>query len=101
QGRTLSTGYVSSAWRGNAVAVFAEPLLAAHDRDRFETFCYQNYAGGDEITARFAALADPFVPLPAMSDAAAAQRIRADAIDILVDLNGHTAHNRLPLFFLK
>ena len=36
-----------------------------------------------------------------MPDAEAARRIRDDAIDILVDLNGHTAHNRLPLFFLK
>jgi protein O-GlcNAc transferase len=100
-GRRLKIGYVSSDWRRHAVAVFAEPLLAAHDRDRFEIFCYQNYAGGDEITARFAALADHFVPIAAMTDAEAARRIRADAIDILVDLNGHTAHNRLPLFFLK
>ena len=78
--------------------MFAEPLLAAHDRDRFEIFCYQNYAGGDEVTARFAALADHFVPIASMPDAEAARRIRDDAIDILVDLNGHTAHNRLPLF---
>jgi predicted O-linked N-acetylglucosamine transferase (SPINDLY family) len=83
------------------VAVFAEPLLAAHDRSRFEIFCYQNYPRGDEITARFAALADHFGSIASMSDAEVAQRIRADAIDILVDLNGHTAHNRLPLFFLK
>jgi protein O-GlcNAc transferase len=100
-GRRLKIGYVSSDWRRHAVAVFAESLLAAHDRDRFEIFCYQNYAGGDEVTARFAALADHFVPIASMPDAEAAQRIRADAIDILVDLNGHTAHNRLPLFFLK
>ena len=100
-GRRLKIGYVSSDWRRHAVAVFAEPLLAAHDRDHFEIFCYQNYAGGDEITARIAALADHFVPIASMVDAEAAQRIRADSIDILVDLNGHTAHNRLPLFFLK
>lgn len=100
-GRRLKIGYVSSDWRRHAVAVFAEPLLAAHDRDRFEIFCYQNYAGSDEITARFVALADRFVPIASMPDAEAAQRIRADAIDILVDLNGHTAHNRLPLFFFK
>ena len=100
-GRRLRIGYVSSDWRRHAVAVFAEPLLAAHDRRRFEVFCYQNYSGGDEVTARFAALADGFVSIASMSDAEAAQRIRADAIDILVDLNGHTAHNRLPLFFLK
>ena len=100
-GRRLRIGYVSSDWRRHAVAVFAESLLAAHDRDRFEIFCYQNYAGGDEVTARFAALADHFVPIASMPDAEAARRIRDDAIDILVDLNGHTAHNRLPLFFLK
>jgi len=100
-GRRLRIGYVSSDWRRHAVAVFAESLLAAHDRDRFEIFCYQNYAGGDEVTARFAALADHFVPIASMPDAEAARRIRDDAIDILVDLNGHTAHNRLPLFFRK
>jgi predicted O-linked N-acetylglucosamine transferase (SPINDLY family) len=101
EGRRLRIGYVSSDWRRHAVAVFAEPLLAAHDRDRFEVFCYQNYSGGDEVTARFAALADGFVSIASLSDDAAAERIRADGIDILVDLNGHTAHNRLPLFFLK
>jgi protein O-GlcNAc transferase len=100
-GRRLKIGYVSSDWRRHAVAVFAEPLLAAHDRDRFEIFCYQSHAGGDEVTARFAALADHFVPIASLPDAEAAGRIRDDAIDILVDLNGHTAHNRLPLFFLK
>ncbi len=100
-GRRLRIGYVSSDWRRHAVAVFVEPLLAAHDRRRFEFFCYQNYAGGDEITARLAALADHFVPIAGISDAELAKRIRADAIDILVDLNGHTAHNRLPLFFFK
>ena len=100
-GRRLRIGYLSSDWRRHAVAVFAEPLLAAHDRSRFEIVCYQNYTGGDELTARIAALADQFVPIASMSDAEAARRIRADAIDILVDLNGHTAHNRLPLFFLK
>lgn len=100
-GRRLKVGYVSSDWRRHAIAVFAEPLLAAHDRSRFEIFCYQNYRGADEITSRFAALADHFVSITSMSDAEVAQRIRADQIDILVDLNGHTAHNRLPLFFLK
>ena len=70
-GRRLRIGYVSSDWRRHAVAVFAEPLLAAHDRDRFEIFCYQNYAGGDEVTARFAALADHFLPIASMPDAEA------------------------------
>ncbi|HEY2863760.1 MAG TPA: tetratricopeptide repeat protein [Casimicrobiaceae bacterium] len=100
-GRRLRIGYVSSDWRRHAVAVFAEPLLAAHDRHRFEIFCYQNHSGGDDVTARIAGLADRFVSIASLSDADAATLIRTDAIDILVDLNGHTAHNRLPLFFLK
>ena len=61
-GRRLRIGYVSSDWRRHAVAVFAEPLLAAHDRDRFEIFCYQNYAGGDEVTARIRRAGRPFRP---------------------------------------
>jgi predicted O-linked N-acetylglucosamine transferase (SPINDLY family) len=98
-GRRLRIGYVSSDWRRHAVAVFAEPLLAAHDRDRFEIFCYQNYAGGDEVTARFAALADHFVPIASMPDAEAARRIRDDAIDILVDLNGQRRTTACRFFF--
>lgn len=100
-GRRLRIGYVSSDWRRHAVAVFAEPLLAAHDRSRFEIFCYHSLAATDEVTARFAALADHFLPVAAMADDDLAYRIRADAIDILVDLNGHSADNRLPLFFMK
>ena len=101
QDRRLRIGYVSSDWRRHAVAVFAEPLLAAHDRARFEIFCYYNLAANDDVTARFMALADHFVPIATVADDDLARRIRADAIDILVDLNGHSPHNRLPLFFLK
>ncbi|HKW79655.1 MAG TPA: hypothetical protein VJQ49_01480, partial [Casimicrobiaceae bacterium] len=89
----------SSDWRRHAVAVFAEPLLAAHDRSRFQIFCYHSHAASDEVTARCAALADRFLPVAELSDDELARRVRADAIDILVDLNGHTAHNRLPAFF--
>jgi len=53
------------------------------------------------MTVRISALAEHFIPVADVSDRDLAQRIRAAQIDILVDLNGHTAHNRLPLFLLK
>jgi protein O-GlcNAc transferase len=100
-GRRLKVGYISSDFRKHAVVTFFEPLLAAHDRSRFEIYCYYNQRLGDEVTARLRECAAQFVPIAGVPDLAVAQRIRADAIDILVDLNGHTADNRLPLFFLR
>ncbi len=97
----LRVGYVSSDFRKHAVATFFEPLLDAHDRSRFEVFCYYNQPRGDEVTARIQAAAEHFVPVSGMSDRALAERIRSDGIDVLIDLNGHTADNRLPLFFLR
>ncbi len=100
-GRRLAIGYVSSDFVNHAVSVFFEPLLAQHDRSRFEIHCFHNARAVDDMTGRIRALAEHFVGIPDMSDAEVAQHIRAMGIDILVDLNGHTGHNRLPLFFLK
>lgn len=97
----LRVGYVSSDFRKHAVATFFEPLLEAHDRSRVEVFCYYNRPSGDEVTARLQAAAEHFVGVAGLSDAQLAARIRDDAIDVLIDLNGHTAGNRLPLFFLR
>jgi protein O-GlcNAc transferase len=101
EGRRLRVGYVSSDFRKHAVATFFVPLLEAHDRSRFEVFCYYNQPRGDEVTARIQSLAEHFVPAAGVPDRQLAGKIRADGIDILVDLNGHTAENRLPLFFLR
>lgn len=101
RGKKLKIGYVSSDWRRHAVAVFFEPLLAARNRSRFEIFCYYNFPVGDEVTDRIRGLADHFRPIAGMTDDAVAEQIRTDGIDILVDMNGHTAYNRLPLFIAK
>jgi protein O-GlcNAc transferase len=97
----LRVGYVSADFRRHAVATFFEPLVQAHDKTRFEVFCYYNQPRGDEVTERIRANAEHFMPVSGMTDSQLAQRIRHDGIDILVDLNGHTADNRLPLFFLR
>jgi protein O-GlcNAc transferase len=96
----LRIGYVSADFRHHACAYWLEPLLAAHQHDDFEIFCYSNCEAilTDAVTARLKAHSDVWVDTVTMSDEALAARIRADGIDILVDLSGHTDGNRLLVF---
>jgi len=100
-GRRLRVGYVSPDFRTHAVALFAEPLLAAHDRERVEIFCYAEVPVEDATTQRFRALADHWRPTLGRSDDELAETVRRDGIDVLVDLAGHTAGNRLLVFARK
>jgi protein O-GlcNAc transferase len=97
----LRVGYVAADFRKHAVAAFFEPLLEAHDTTKFEVFCYYNQPRGDEVTARIRARAEHFLPVSGIGDRQLAEQIRRDGIDILLDLTGHTAGNRLPMFFLR
>ncbi len=97
----LRIGYVSADFRQHAVAHFIEPVLAAHDAKRFEIFCYYNYPVGDAVTGRFEKLAHHWRVITNRSDEDVANMIRADGIDILVDLAGHTPMNRLRVFARK
>lgn len=99
--KRLKIGYVSGDFRTHAVAFFMEPVLANHDKSQVEVFCYYNHHQSDAITQRLEAMAEHWLPCAALSDARLAECIRADGIDILVDLSGHTAHNRLPVFARK
>jgi tetratricopeptide (TPR) repeat protein len=99
--RRLRIGYVSADFRHHSVAFFFAPLIAAHDRGAVEVFLYSNDARADAMTARIKAHADHWVPIHHLSDEQAAVRIREDAIDVLVDLSGHTSHNRMNLFARK
>jgi protein O-GlcNAc transferase len=99
--RRLRIGYVSPDFRRHSVAFFLEPLLRHHDRAAVEVFCYAQVAQPDVVTGRLRALADHWRPTVGMSDAALVQQIGADGVDILVDLAGHTANNRLPAFAAK
>ena len=99
--RRLRIGYVSPDFRRHSVALFVLPVLAAHDKSQCEIFGYYCHPDTDPMTGDIAALCDHFLPCAHMSDDALAERIRADEIDILVDLAGHTAHNRLMVFARK
>ncbi len=96
--KRLKVGYVSPDFRGHSVAYFCAPLLTHHDRERIEIFCYAQTSRGDAMTERLRTLSDHWRRTFGLSDAELAARIRADGIDILVDLAGHTANSRLMAF---
>jgi predicted O-linked N-acetylglucosamine transferase (SPINDLY family) len=99
--RRLRIGYVSSDFKQHSVSYFIEPVLAHHDHERFEIFCYSNQLQEDEVTERLKSHADHWCRLVGLSDELVAQRVRADKIDILIDLSGHTGSNRLLVFARK
>ena len=99
--RRLRIGYVSPDFNDHAVGKFIEPVLAAHDTNKFEVFCYYNKPRVDEATKRMQSVVANWRMTADMSDDELARMIQADAIDILVDLSGHTGLNRLLVFARK
>jgi predicted O-linked N-acetylglucosamine transferase (SPINDLY family) len=97
-GRRLKVAYVSPDFRVHSVAFFMEPILAHHDQREVEIYCYHNNAIQDTMTERLRRYADHWIACRRLSDAELAEHIRAEGIDILVDLAGHTAGNRLLTF---
>jgi len=99
--RRLRVGFVSADFSNHAVNYFFEPLLRRIDRTQFEVFAYSNTQPEDDVTARLKSSFDHWRCIVGVSDDDAADLIEADAIDILVDLSGHTAGNRLLVFARK
>jgi predicted O-linked N-acetylglucosamine transferase (SPINDLY family) len=99
--RRLKIGYVSPDLRLHSVAFFMEPILEHHDGSAVEIYCYYNNTVQDEVAGRLRGHADHWIPCVDMSEEALAARIRADRIDILVDLAGHTGANLLTVFARK
>src|SRR5262249_40309478 len=69
-----------------------------HDRKKFDVFCYSNVPREDEVTQRLRSLPLTWRSIMGLSDDRAAQLVRTDGIDILIDLAGHTGDNRLGVF---
>ena len=99
--RRLRLGYVSADFREHVVAYYLEPVLSSHDHENFEVFCYSDVSRPDDVTQRLRGYADQWRSLVGLSDAQAAEIIRQDGIDVLVDLSGHTGGNRLLVFARK
>ena len=101
QGRKIRIGYVSPNFSRHSVGYFIEPVIRNHDRSHFEIFCYYAHAKADDATARFRAMADGWHDVPDADGVELAAMIRADRIDVLVDLAGHSKANKLEAFALK
>jgi protein O-GlcNAc transferase len=99
--RPLRIGYVSGDFRRHSLAFFVLQLFAHHDRRNFEVYGYSNARGADDATLRIRAAMDKWQEITYLDDAVAADLIRRDGIDILIDLAGHTAANRLGIFAHK
>jgi predicted O-linked N-acetylglucosamine transferase (SPINDLY family) len=99
--RRLRIGYVSPDFREHSVASFVERPLACHDHEQFEIFCYADVGRPDAVTERLRGFADHFRMVNDLTDERLAEMIRLDCIDILIDLAGHTAANRMLVFARK
>lgn len=98
--RKLRVGYVSADLREHPVAYFIEPLLERHDREQYELVCYDAAPtqAPDPIRERLRSHVERWQIVGPAADALLADSIRDDAIDILVDLSGHTGGHRLLVF---
>ncbi|MFH1603247.1 MAG: tetratricopeptide repeat protein [Pseudomonadota bacterium] len=98
----LRIGYVSADFHGHPTMHLMRSFFALHDRSRFEVFAYSIGADdGSEYRRHAAASVDRFVDIRAEQPRDSAQRIRGDAIDILVDLKGFTHEARPAIFALR
>lgn len=102
-GRRLHVGYVSPDFRAHSVGFFIEPVLRHHNPEAVEIFCYSELPlqRHDAVTARLKGYAAHWLDTFGTTDDALAARVRADGIDILVDLAGHTHGNRLGALALR
>ena len=96
--RKIKVGYLSPDFRTHSVAYFIEPILAHHNPDQFDVFCYADVPHPDLTTQRLKGLVPHWHDTHPLSDSELFDLIRSHQLDILVDLAGHTASNRLPIF---
>jgi predicted O-linked N-acetylglucosamine transferase (SPINDLY family) len=100
--RRLRIGYLSADLHNHATAHLATGLFEQHDRSRFESFAYSFGADdGSDYRRRLVAAFDHFIDISNASHHEAAQRIANDAIDILIDLKGHTEESRPEIMALR
>lgn len=100
-GKPLRIGIVSAEFHRHALHGWLLAGLGGLDRRRLTLFCYSTCALEDDVTGLFKKLADQWRSVVGLDGRRMAELVRADAIDILIDISGHTAFNRLDCFALK
>ena len=96
--RRLKIGYVSPDFREHCQSFFTLPLLSNHDANEVDVYCYSSVLHPDDVTARLRAVSHHWREAALLDDVALASVIRADGIDILIDLTMHMARHRLAVF---
>jgi predicted O-linked N-acetylglucosamine transferase (SPINDLY family) len=102
--RCLRVGFVSGDFRKHPVGFFLENVLtalAAIAPGRLQLIAYSNHFVADAVSAHLQSCCHLWRSVYGLSDESAARLIHEDGVDILIDLSGHTSHNRLPLFAWK
>ncbi len=94
----LRVGFVSADLRTHSVAWFLLPLLCALDPRRVQAVGYANGGREDAMTDRLRSACTGWRRIESMSDAQVVEQVRADGIDLLIDLSGHSAGHRLGVF---
>ena len=102
ENRRMRIGYLSADVKDHAVAHQIRGMLAAHDRTKFEIFCYAcNPPDNSDYAGHIRNACDRFTGLHALDDTQAARQIHRDGIDILVDMMGHTRGGRPAIAGLR
>lgn len=100
-GERLRIGYLSPDFCAHPVGFLIEPVLAEHDRERFEIFCYDDGNARDAVNERLRRATSRWRDVARYDNPALLRTMRTDKLDVLVDLTGHSAGNRLSLFTLQ
>ncbi len=96
--RQLRIGLVSNDFCAHAVSFFVKPLLRGLSDKDFVVTAYSTTTKQDAVTEQIKSLCSVWRESSKLSNSELAAQISADEIDVLIDLNGHTAGNRLPVF---
>ena len=99
--RRLRIGILSPDLRRHSVAFFLEPWLERFDRAALEVCCYPTSEEEDAVSARLRRLATAWHNVSGQDDGAIAQRIRSDAVDILIETAGLTQGHRLAVMSFR
>lgn len=97
----IRVGFLSADLCHHPVAHFIEPIFRGYDREHFEFLAYGDQRKSDEFSARFATQVDLWRETSSYNERDLAKLIYDDRVDILFELAGHTAYNRLGVFALK
>lgn len=97
----LRIGYMSPDFKAHSVSNFFLPIIANHDKSKFEIICYYNDSRTDKVTSTIAAMSNNFKKIFGWTTDQVVEEIKKDKINILVDLGGHFAYNRIPVLARK